>query len=207
MLTTYKNIVIEDAKGPPEAAEIAAIEKSLGAALPSSFRQFVDVANGGRMAYSVRVPPTPDGEELLFGDLFLAGKDAAGRYDEGTMMGESYNHRSILGIPDAVLPFARDGGDSTVYLDLTEEGQGRVVAFVIGLPSWTGQSEEDVLVEVAPSFDEYLSLLYLDDDFVEEMLDRLTEAINIGDAEEIQTSRAYLDSAIPDWRMQHPHLA
>lgn len=207
MLTTYKHVVIEDCKGRPDAQEVEAIEQELGASLPSSFRQFLDVANGGRLEYSVRVPPTPDGEELLFGQLFLAGKDRNGEYGDGTMIGELRSHRRFLGIRKGVLPFSRDGGDSTVYLDLTEQGQGQVVAFVFGLPAWTGLRQENALVEVAPSFDDYISLLYLDDDFVEEAFGLLEKAIEDGNEDRVRANYEFLDLAIPDWRKQHPHLA
>lgn len=207
MPTTYRHIVIEGTKGPPEAAEVEAIEQELGAALPLSFRQFLEVANGSTLEYSVRVSPTPDGEELLFGQLFQAGKDSNGEYGSGTLIGEARNHRSFIGIPKAVLPFARDGGDSTVYLDLTESGRGRVVAFVFGLPAWTGLRQEDALVEVARNFDEYLSRLYFDEDFLEETFGLLEKAISDRDEERVRANREYLDLAVPDWREQHPHLA
>jgi cell wall assembly regulator SMI1 len=207
MLTRYKHVVIEDFQGPPDVHEVQAIEQELGVALPSSFRQFLDVANGGTLEYSVRVPPTPDGEEMLFGMLFQAGRDRSDEYGYGTLIGEARDHRRFIGIPKEVLPFAQDGGGSTVYLDLTESGRGRVVAYVIGLPAWTGLRQEDALVEVARDFDEYLSRLYLEDDFLEETFHLLGKAISDGDEEGVRASREYLDLAVPDWRERHPNLA
>ena len=50
-------------------------------------------------------------------------------------MGEIRSAREYVKIPQGVLPFARDGGGSVVYLDLSREGNGRVVAFVMDRPA------------------------------------------------------------------------
>lgn len=68
--------------------------------------------------------------------------------------------------PREVLPFARDGGSSVVYLDLTKEGNGRVVAFVHGLPVWASKHQEDRYIVLAPDFLSYAKLLYKCEDLV-----------------------------------------
>ena len=77
-------------------------------------------------------------------------------------MGELRSAREYQKLPRGVLPFARDGGGSMVYLDLSAEGRGRVVAFVDGLPEWTGLRTEPAFVELAPSFEEYVRKLRID---------------------------------------------
>lgn len=79
------------------------------------------------------------------------------------------DRENVVSIPEKVLPFALDGGNSSgVYLDLTLEGKGRIVAFVHGLPEWIGRERQDKFVEIAANFNQYLELLYEndDDDFI-----------------------------------------
>ncbi len=213
MLTRYKHIVIEDFKGPPDLREFEAIEQELGAALPSSFRQFLEVANGGTLKYSVLVPLLPNGDrepmfdEMTFCNLFYAGRDHNGEYGDGTLIGEVRSHRHSKIIPEKVLPFAQDTEDSTLYLDLTESGHGRIITFEAFQPVWTNLEDNDAWVEVAPTFDEYLSRLYLDDDFLEETFNLLGKAVSDGDEERVRANREYLDAAVPDWRERHKNLA
>jgi hypothetical protein len=164
MLTQYKHVTIVNYDGPPTSDEIAALETELGAGLPPKFRDFLDVANGGYLPYLVNVPPAPDGEPMSFNRIFSTRPNANGELSYGTFIGELRNKPKMLGIPDKVLPFADDGGGSSIYLDLTVEGKGRVVAFIHGLPSWTGLREQDAFVEVADTFSHFVGQLYVDPD-------------------------------------------
>lgn len=206
--TTYRHLVIEDAKVPVEADEIAAVEAELGTALPPPFLGFLNAASGGSLEYYVHVPPEPDteetvGEEMMFCDIFHAGRDAQGGHGDGTLVGEIRGHRRFLSLPPGVLPFARDGGDSTVYLDLTQEGAGRVIAWVYGMPAWTGLRLDDGWVEVASDFDDYVSRLHLDE---EEAVGLLQEAVNRNDPQQADANREFLDLALPGWRGRYPGL-
>jgi len=155
--TFYKHLRIYHAKGEPSASEISEIEDLLDAKLPTSFLDFLKAANGGYFEFCIDI----EGDSLSFGSIYQTGKDSNGSYGFGTFVGEIESERNgFLEIPRQVLPFASDGGGSYVYLDLTEEGNGRVVAFVHGLPEWTGKPQEDRFIELAASFDEYLDLLY-----------------------------------------------
>src|SRR5262245_43476330 len=131
----YRHLAITRAKPAPTDAQLATIETLLGTQLPASFREFLRVANGGYLEYVIDVP-TGGGktEPLCFCGIFSADE---GTFCDETFVGEIRTAREYVKAPQGVLPFARDGGGSIVYLDLSAEGNGRVVAFVIGLPEWT----------------------------------------------------------------------
>ena len=155
--SVYRHLKIFGAKGAPTSNEIREIEALLEAKLPDDFLEFLNLANGGYFDFCIDI----DNDSLSFGDVYQTGRDSNGNYGHGTFIGEIRADReNIFQIPKKILPFARDGGGSCVFLDLTEEGDGRVVAFIQGLPEWTGKAQEDQFVELAPSFGEYVDLLY-----------------------------------------------
>lgn len=160
MLTYYQHLTIVNYDGPPTPDEVAALEVELGTTLPPDFRDFLEVANGGYLPYLVNVPPTAEGEPISFCSVFSTKPNARGELGYGTFLGEIRGGANTRGIPQHILPFAEDGGGSTVYLDLTDTGRGRAVAFVHGLPSWTGRNQEDAFVELADSFSSFIALLY-----------------------------------------------
>lgn len=132
----FRHLAIEGAKPPPTETQLAIIETLLGANLPASFREFLRVANGGYLQYVVDVPSASGRiEQLCFDRIFSADE---GTFLDETFIGEIRSAREYAKIPQGVLPFARDGGGSVVYLDLSCDGNGRVVAFVMGLPEWAG---------------------------------------------------------------------
>ena len=189
----FRHLALERAKPAPTAAEIAAIETLLGAKLPNSFREFLEVANGASMEYFVDIT-FEDGtsESLSFCSIFSTEE---GDFCDETFVGEIRAAREYQGVPVGVLPFARDAGDSMVYLDLSPEGKGRVVAFVQGLPEWTGLRTEPSLVEVASSFDEYVEKLWFD-------RENLLENLESPDLEpkHIDATEEWLDISLPAWR-------
>ena len=162
-MANYRHLEIEESVGEPTAAELEAIEQKLGAKLPADFVDFLKVANGGYLPYSIDVPIDEDGktEELCFCELYgTRGKSYSQGSDESTFIAEIDAERKYKKAPLEVLPFARDGGSSILYLDLTPKGAGRVVAFVHGLPAWTGLRQNDAYVELAKSFSEFVDKLY-----------------------------------------------
>jgi hypothetical protein len=192
-VSRYRHLAILDAKRAPTDTQLAAIETLLGAKLPTSFRDFLRVANGGYLGYFVDVP-TGYGktEPLCFCSIFSADE---GTFCDETFVGEIRSDRENLEIPQGVLPFARDGGGSTVYLDLSRDGNGRVVAFVLGLPEWAGCRTESAFIELASSFDDYVAKLQIDRDHVIETLPY--EAKNISD---VEAAEEWLDIGMPGWR-------
>lgn len=189
----FRHLAIERAKPPPTREQLAVIEDLLGAPLPVSFREFLQVANGAYLEYVIDVP-FGDGksEPLSFCGIFSAKE---GDFCDETFVGEIRSSREYQKIPPAVLPFARDGGGSMVYLDLSSEGNGRVVAFVEGLPEWTGRRTESEYIEVASSFDEYVSKLRIDREAV---IDHLTH--DAESAAHVDATEEWLDIGMPLWR-------
>jgi hypothetical protein len=196
--TKFRHLAIERTKPPPTEGQILAIETLLGAPLPASFRDFLQVANGGYLDYVVDVP-VGDGqsEELCFCSIFSADE---GNFCDETFLGEIRSARQYQKIPPGVLPFARDGGGSAVYLDLSPQGRGRVVAFVEGLPEWTGLRTQSAFIELAASFDEYVDKLRIDRNMV------LFELPHAKSVAQLDATQEWLDIAIPSWR-DDPELA
>jgi hypothetical protein len=189
----YRNIAVERAKSAPTPAQLAAIERLLGAELPTSFREFLQVANGGYVDYVIDVP-LGDGksESLCFCSIFSADE---GDFKYGTFMAEINGARKGLKVPVGVLPIARTGGSSMLYLDLSAEGNGRVVAFVAGLPEWTGLRTQSSFVEVASSFDEYLEKLRIDREMVIDGLRQDAKSVA-----HVEATEEWLDIGMPSWR-------
>lgn len=214
-LTRYRNLVIRDFAGEPTESELEAIEQELGASLPPDFIEFLKVGNGGCTDYSARVPP-PDGEFIGLSRIYstmlhqetlspnilgrlarLFQTDPKEKQPMGTFLGEIRLSRQTRAMPREVLPFADDGGECDFYLDLTAEGQGRVVVFRGGLPAWTGRPSEDAFFPVADSFVTFIDSLSVEPDLAENML---TDAIAEQDAEELAAVKEILDSGLPGWR-------
>jgi hypothetical protein len=189
----YRHLAIDRAKPAPTALQFTAIEKLLGARLPSSFRAFLKVANGAYVEYMIDVP-FDDGksEPLCFCSIFSADD---GDFLDGTFVGEIRSARQYQKIPFGILPFARDGGGSMVYLDLSDNGKGRVIAFVEGLPEWTGLRTQSAFVELASSFDEYVDKLRIDRKMV---IDQLQQDAKTKD--HVDATEEWLDIGMPLWR-------
>lgn len=189
----FRHLAIERAKPAPTKEQVAAIESLLGASLPASFRDFLQVANGGYLEYVIDVPfGEGRSEPLSFCGIFSAED---GDFCDETFVGEIRSSREYQKIPSGVLPFARDGGGSMAYLDLSAEGNGRVVAFVQGLPEWAGLRTKSEYIELASSFDEYVKKLRIDREAV---IDHLThDARNVG---HVDATEEWLDIGMPSWR-------
>ncbi len=195
-LTRYRNLVIRGFVGEPAKSELEAIELELGSSLPADFVEYLRAANGGSTEYASRVPP-PDGEWIGMTGLFSTRPDKYGKYSYETFLGEIHLARETQGIPREVLPFARDGGGCSFFLDLTSEGQGRVVVFRSGLPSWTGRPSDDAFIPVAASFFEFIDSLSIEPGLAEMILE---DSLATQDEQEIAVVKDILDSGLPGWR-------
>ncbi len=189
----YRHLAIDcDNPGPSDEA-VRKLEALLEARLPQAFKDYLQVANGGHHEYSFDVPTGQGGTEpMSFSGLFSASDDEA---SVETFISEIHSARQYANMPKGVLPFARDGGGSVLYLDLTDEGKGRVIAFVHGLPEWAGARSESALIELAASFDDYIDRLYISRD---DVIDRLEH--DAGDAESLAGIIEQLDIGMPEWK-------
>jgi hypothetical protein len=189
----FRHLAVERAKPAPTDAQVAAVEKLLGAPLPTSFREFLRVANGGYLEYVIDVPfGEGKSEALSFCSIFSAQD---GDFCDETFVGEIRSGRQYQNLPAGVLPFARDGGGSIAYLDLSSDGEGRVIAFVEGLPEWTGLRTESGFIVLASSFDGYVEKLRIDRLAV---LDHLTH--DAQNTSHIEATEEWLDIGMPRWR-------
>lgn len=209
--TVFRHLVIEGAKPPPTEAQVRAIEEELGAELPAFFRHYLDAANGGYLEYLIDVPVGTGGGsagqgrsgEGSTGDsvagqtqaLSFCGLFSADGCGSETFLAEIRSGRQLAGLPRGVLPFARDGGGSVVHLDLSAEGRGRVVALVQGRPAWAGGQRRAALIELAPSFDDYVAQLRPD---LDATLDHL--AYDAATLDDIAAIELRLDIGLPTWR-------
>jgi hypothetical protein len=184
--------------------EVRALERELGRALPPAYRSFVDVANGGTLPYSIRVPPEPQGEPTDFSDLYRLGRDEKGEYGFGTLLGEyrSLPRRWLAEhLPVAtLLPIARGSGGDQLLLDLSPERYGQVVGVVEGLPAWTGLHTLDMGGVLADDFDAYLGALFIDP---ADAADVWSDSTNQDPASPWRrVAEEWLEIGLPGWRSE-----
>lgn len=189
--TQFRHLAIEGAKPPASLQQLSRIESVLGKRLPGSFREFLAVANGGYVEYVVDVQTGGGQLEPISFCSFFSTEDGT----SGTFLGEIRFARDNINLPHGVLPIARDGGGSMLYLDLTNEGQGRVVGFIHGLPEWAGLRTKSAFVELAASFDDYVAKLRIDR---EAALDHLQH--DVEELEHLIATERWLDIGFPEWR-------
>ena len=189
----FRHLAIEGARPAPTPGELEAIETLLGAELPTAFRSYLEVANGGYLEYAVDVDMGEGRTEpVSFCSLFHAGP---GDFCDGTFVGELRSCREYMRIPAGVLPFARDGGGSLVFLDLSLSGGQSVVGFIQGLPGWTGRRTTSAFIKIASSFEEYVENLYLDREAaIDHLMHDATETSHLMATEE------WLDIGLPRWK-------
>jgi hypothetical protein len=181
------------------------LERELGRAIPPAYRRFIEVANGGSLPYSVRVPPGPQGEPTNFSDLYRLGRDRDGGYGFGSLLGEyRFLPETELAehLPVAtLLPVARTGGeDDTLFLDLAPDRYGQVDGFVSGLPAWTGLHTQDMAGVLAENFDAYLDSLFIEPDVAAAIWSDYAGQ----DAADVwqPVIEQWLDLGLPGWRSE-----
>jgi hypothetical protein len=192
----FRNLIIDDTNPPPSPELVAELEDELGCKLPADYRHFLDACNGGHAQYEVNVKFDDGTSEALSFNSFYSV--APGSW--GTLPFELDNVRDQPGFPDQkVLPIACDGGSSVLFLDLRKEC--RVVAFVHGLPAWTGLRQKDTLVTVAPTFNDYLDALYISDDAIVDAITHFDPKYNVP-----EMMAEWFDTRSPNWRTKHAEI-
>lgn len=192
----YRNLIIETDTPLPTSESIKQLEAALGVSLPDDYKTFLSHCNGGDMDYQIDVQfPGGSSEFIGFSGLYSVTEG-----EWGTNPFELYQARAVSEFPSTgVLPIADDGGGSILYLDLRDEY--RVVAFVHGLPAWTGLREEDSLIQLASSFDDYLSKLVICDEIARHHIEHFEIT-----PESVASTIEWLDSGNKDWRSKFSKL-
>lgn len=193
----YKNLILDDTHEPASDKDIKSLENQLGCALPSDYVTFLKACNGGYLEYEILVHFENEKHEYLsFCDLYKV--DSNGKWSCNPF--ELTQERENDGFPqNHVLPIARDGGASVLYIDLRNEY--KVMAHIAGLPEWTGKRQESSIIKVADSFDEYLRQLTISEETVRNHI----ESFAIYE-ESIAASLEWLDSVGTDWRKKHQKI-
>ena len=118
------------------------------------------MANGGKLDYTFELPTKSGSFPLCFYSLYATRFPLPGRPAAGLILHELEVERRLKGLPAGLLPIAGGGGTSVLYVDLTPERRGQVVAWVEGLPGWDG-TPEGCFVQIAPSLSSFVAGLYL----------------------------------------------
>jgi cell wall assembly regulator SMI1 len=172
------------------------VERVVGVALPPGYRRFMKVAHGGTLQYAVRLPPDDStGQVIEFSSLYDVVGDGS-----DTLIGELRAHPSTFmaeALPAPLLPVARDGGGSQLYLDVRSESHGTVWASMHGLPHWAGGDGQDRGGVVAASWDDYLRMLFIDEEMARGTWE---DAVDGAEDDWLQSVIDWLDAGLPGWR-------
>ena len=159
-MARFLHLEIDAPKAPPTEEELSAIEAAVGEPLPKELVEFLAVANGGKLDYIFELATEAGPFPLCFYSLYSTRHPFHGRAPGGLILHELEVERRLKGLLPGLLPIAADGGTSVLYVDLAPERNGRIVAYVEGLPGWDG-TPEGCFVDLAPSLPAFLSALYL----------------------------------------------
>jgi hypothetical protein len=193
----YRNRIIEDTRPAPSAELVAALEGLLGCRLPDDYRQFLEVCNGGYAVYEINAP-LGDGSSEPLSFCYLNSLTSPGTWR--TLPFELTQARQEPEFPALkVVPIASSGGGSRLFLDLRADC--RVVAFIEGLPAWTGRHQQDELVTVAGSFNDYLDALFISDDAI---IDAITDFDRATDDPERLVK--WFDTGDQNWRTTYREI-
>lgn len=187
----YKKRLIEDTNPPATAQAIMAIEQQLGCVLPEDYKHFLQQCNGGYLDYDIQLQFEDGSTETLSFSALYSADVAAGWESNPFELTQEKQHSDFPA--SGVLPIARDGGSSVLYLDL-RDGY-KVVAFVQGLPGWTGKRQQDELVVIAESFDDYLQKQTISDETIEQHIQHFDVNENT-----VAATIEWFDSAGLAWR-------
>ncbi|MFB6780488.1 SMI1/KNR4 family protein [Streptomyces sp. NPDC056352] len=199
----YRGRLVGGPFRPFDQDEFDALERAVGLALPTAYRSFLEVAGGGSLAYSVHLSACEPEPLQGFDDLYQLGRDDAGEYGWGTLLGEYRRSRDgwlAENVPlTGLLPIARNGGSDTLFLDLNPATHGQLHAFVHAI-AWPGYLGSHAFTKVADNFDAYLDSLFIDPDMSEDAW------ADVADSDPSdpwrRTVEEWLDKELPCWRAE-----
>jgi hypothetical protein len=140
---------------PPSPEQIALVEQAVGKCLPTSYVEFLRFSNGGHPELDTfRIES--GGKQYEWGvDRFFHISD-----DLDSTEDVMWNYRNLPGDPPrTLLPIGCDGGGNLIFLDLSEDGDGRIFFWVHDDPNLP-------LLHVADSFEEFIDMLTLNPDYI-----------------------------------------
>lgn len=194
MFRRYRKLIVWGPFQPSDDDDLDRVERELGRSLPKEYREFLLVGNGGRMEYAVSLPPGEPGELVSFDDLMSVDRLVQGWRDHQPVA-------AAVGLPSELLPVARDGSGSQLYLDLRPTTYGQVLAFVHGLPAWAGGGDGDSFGVVTASWNDYLDQVSLEEDMAELQWQDACEEDGTNEGRAWREAvAAWLDAGMPDWR-------
>ena len=199
----YRGRLIVGPFTPFNIEEFETLEQEIGLPLPPAYRSFLESAGGSGLDYSVHLANCEPEPLQSFNDLYHLGRDSAGEYGFGTLLGE-YRHSSASWLAGEIslvglLPIARNSGSDTLFLDLNPATHGRLHAFIHGIP-WPGRLQQGVFTHVADDFDSYLDSLVIDP----ELADDAWNDVSDSDPTDLwrRAVEERLDKDMPGWRGQ-----
>lgn len=175
--------------------DIERVESKIGAGLHDGYRRFIDQCHGGTVDYSIDLPPGVGGDVVSFSDWFHLTPEN-GEEGFGSVLGELRHLDDAYFasyLPPDLLPIARDGMGSMLFIRVGSVDRGGLYAFVHGTPDWAAGSNQDSGGPVAGSLDEYFDLLYIEDEIGESVWADRTPAYE-------ESIAVWLDSGCPGWR-------
>ncbi len=152
---------------PPTEQQLALVEQAIGAKLPAAYVAFLRYSNGGHPqlnTFYVDVPSRGYHQQWGINNFFSIASDDPATADTEEVIWR-YQHRHER-LPRRLLPIADNGLGDELLLDLTKEGDGRVVLLAHQRPAWARRAlpAAEVLLPVAKSFEELIDSLAIDPD-------------------------------------------
>ncbi|QIP83279.1 SMI1/KNR4 family protein [Streptomyces sp. Tu 2975] len=199
----YRGRLVGGQFRPFDPGECTALEREVGLPLPPTYRSFLTAAGGERPDHSVRLPACAPEPVQSFDSLYQLGRDEAGEYGWGTLLGE-YRHSRDGWLAENVpltglLPIARNGGSDVLFLDLNPATHGQLHAFVHAI-AWPEYLGDHVFTKAADNFDAYLDSLFIDPDMAEDAWADVAES-DPSDPWR-RTVEEWLDKELPTWRAE-----
>ncbi|MEU6371845.1 SMI1/KNR4 family protein [Streptomyces sp. NPDC046909] len=188
---------------PFDSGELDVLEREIGLPLPAPYRSFLEAAGGSALEYAVHLSECEPEPFQSFNELHSLGRDSSGGYGYGTLLGE-YRRAADWWLAREVplsglLPIARNGGSDTLFLDLDPANQGRLHAFVHGIP-WPGRLQAGVFTKVADDFDSYFASLLVDPDTAQDVW---ADVADRGSSDPWRgTVEEWLDRELAGWRAE-----
>ena len=192
----YKGRLFDGQSPKPESHLIGEIETLLQRKLPEDYLGFLNEVHAATLDYEIHIKlPDLRSNYRTFGTLFQI-------VEEGSWCTNPFElnyAKEDEQYPEGLLPFAMSDYGDYLFMDLT--AGYKIMALIQGSESSTGETTETKLVQVADSFDDYLSKLTISDETMEDHI-RTFDPTKAA----VEATVDWFDSARPDWRTKFKEL-